>query len=88
MLILVVLDRNSMAQKIAYKDSNCYFLSLLTRKTKRRRSTWARHATNMEDIRNAYKILIGKPKGRTSLEEISSGGRITLKLIFNSVWLC
>jgi hypothetical protein len=42
----------------------------------------------MEDIRNAYKILIGKPKGRTSLEEISSGGRIILKFIFNSVWMC
>lgn len=44
-----------------------------------------RERQNMENIRNAYKILIGKPKGRTSLEEISSGGRIILKFIFNNV---
>jgi hypothetical protein len=42
----------------------------------------------MEDMRNAYKSLIGKPKGRTSLEEINSGGRIILKFRFNSVWWC
>jgi hypothetical protein len=58
----------------------------LRERQKRRRSTWSRPVTDMEDIRKAYKILIGKPKGRTSLEEISSGGRIILKLILNSMW--
>jgi hypothetical protein len=65
---------------------NCIPYHFLRESKKSRRSTWASHATNMEDIRNAYKILIGKPKGRTPLEEISSCGRIILKLIFNSVW--
>jgi hypothetical protein len=29
-----------------------------------RRMRWARHVENMEEMRNAYKIFIGKPEGK------------------------
>ena len=34
---------------------------------KSRRLRWAGHVTRMEDCRNAFKILTGKPKGKRPL---------------------
>jgi hypothetical protein len=34
---------------------------------KSRRIRWAEHVTHMGDMRNAYKILIGKPEGKRLL---------------------
>jgi hypothetical protein len=31
------------------------------------RMRWARHAANMGEKRNAYRILVGKPEGKRSL---------------------
>jgi len=34
---------------------------------KSKRKKWAEHVAHMEKIRNAYKILVGKPEGRRPL---------------------
>jgi hypothetical protein len=34
---------------------------------KSRRTTWAGHVTSMGEMRNAYKISVGKPEGKRSL---------------------
>jgi hypothetical protein len=34
---------------------------------KLRRKRWARHIARMEETRNAYRILVGKPQGRRPL---------------------
>jgi hypothetical protein len=33
--------------------------------------TWEGHVARMEEIRNAYKIFIGKPEGKIQLERPS-----------------
>jgi hypothetical protein len=35
-----------------------------------------------DEIRNAYEILVGKPKGRENLDDLGAGGKIILKCIF------
>jgi hypothetical protein len=34
------------------------------------------HVTCMGEIRNAYKILVGKPEGKRPLEDLGTDGRI------------
>jgi hypothetical protein len=48
---------------------------------KSRKVRWARHVTRMGDNRNAYKILVGKPKEREIQEYLHVSGRIILKCI-------
>jgi hypothetical protein len=43
----------------------------IIRVMKSRRMRWAKHIARMGDIRNAYKILVGKPQGKRP------GGRST-----------
>jgi hypothetical protein len=40
---------------------------------------WAEHVTWIGEMRNAYKILVGKPEGRDHLEDLSVDGKIILK---------
>ena len=39
----------------------------IIRNFKSRRLRWAGHEARMEQFRNAYKVLMGKPEGRTPL---------------------
>jgi hypothetical protein len=41
----------------------------------------ARHVACMERMRNTYKILVGKPKGRDHSEDLGIDGRIILEWI-------
>jgi hypothetical protein len=43
-----------------------------------RRMRWVGHVAHVEEIRNAYRILVGKPKGERPLK-LGVGGRIILK---------
>jgi len=42
---------------------------------------WMRHIGHMRAVRNAYKILVRKPKGRDLLEEMDVGGKIIFQHI-------
>jgi hypothetical protein len=46
---------------------NLYFSPNIIRMIKSRRMRWAGHVARMGDKRNAYRILVGKPKGRRPL---------------------
>jgi hypothetical protein len=43
------------------------------------RLRWAGYVAGMEEVRNAYRILVGKPKGKRSLQDLDVGGRIILE---------
>jgi hypothetical protein len=44
-----------------------------------RRMIWVVHAARMEDIRNAYKVLVGKAEGKKPLGRPRSRGKIILE---------
>jgi hypothetical protein len=46
-----------------------------------RRMRWAGHVTRMGNMRNSYKIVVGKLKGIYHAEDISVDVRIILKCI-------
>jgi hypothetical protein len=56
---------------------NLYSLSEIIRMIKLRRMRWAGHVACMEEMRNAYRILVGKPKTSRNTEAV--GGRIIFK---------
>jgi hypothetical protein len=39
------------------------------------------HVVCMEEMINAYRVLVGKPEGKIHLETLGAGGRIMLKWI-------
>ena len=41
-----------------------YSLPNIIRNLKLRRLRWAGHVARMEQFRNAYRVLVGKPKGK------------------------
>jgi hypothetical protein len=41
---------------------------------KPRRMSWAGHVARMEEKRNAYRILVGKPEGKDHWEDQDVGG--------------
>jgi hypothetical protein len=43
------------------------------------RLIWAENALEMEEMRNAYKNLVGKPEGKRQLEDLDTRVRIILK---------
>jgi hypothetical protein len=47
----------------------------IIRVIKSRRMRWAEHIARMGEKKNAYNILIGKPKGRVYLDELGVDGR-------------
>jgi len=61
---------------------NLYCSPNITRVMKSRGIRWAEHVTRMEEVRNAYSILIGKNlKGRDHLGDLSVDGPIKVKWI-------
>jgi transcription termination factor 2 len=46
---------------------NLYSLPSVIRMIKSRRMRWAGHIARMEEKRNVYRILVGKPEGKRSL---------------------
>jgi hypothetical protein len=46
---------------------NLYSSPSIIRIIKSRRMRWAGHVTRMEEMRNVYKLLVGKPEGKRSL---------------------
>jgi hypothetical protein len=54
----------------------------ITRVIKSRRMRWAGHVARMGEERGSYRILVGRPEGRSHLEDPDVDGRIILKWIF------
>jgi hypothetical protein len=48
------------------------------------RMRWAAHVVRMGEIRDAYRVLVGKPEGRNHLEDPGLHGRIILKWILEN----
>jgi hypothetical protein len=46
---------------------NLYSSPIIIRTIKSRRMRWAGHVAHMEEKRNAYRILMGKPEGKRPL---------------------
>jgi hypothetical protein len=48
---------------------NLYSSPDVIRQMKRRRMGWAGHVARMGEGRNVYRVLVGKPEGKRSLED-------------------
>jgi hypothetical protein len=48
---------------------------------KSRKIRWVEHVARMGDRRDAYNVLMGKPRGQDHLEDLGIDGRIILKSI-------
>jgi hypothetical protein len=55
---------------------------------KSRRIGWAGHAAHMREMRNAYKILVGKPEGRRQLGRPRCRWEVYSKMDHNRVGSC
>jgi hypothetical protein len=58
---------------------NLYSIPDIVRMIKSRRMIRAGHVARMGEMRNAYKILIGKPEGKNHSEELGVDGKIILE---------
>jgi hypothetical protein len=54
---------------LAHELHNLYSSSSIIRVIKSRRMRWAGHVARMRERRNAYKILVGNPEGRSHWED-------------------
>jgi len=50
---------------------------------KSRRMRQARNAARMEDRRGVYRVLVGRPEGKSYLKDLGVDGRIILRWIFS-----
>jgi len=55
---------------------NLYVSESIIRLIKSRRMRWEGHVAHMEEMRNTYNTLIGRPKGRDQSEDLGIEGRI------------
>jgi hypothetical protein len=60
---------------------NLYSSPSIIRMIKSRRMRWAGYVARMGEQRNAYRILVGKPEGRSNWEDQDVGGWTILKWI-------
>ena len=58
-----------------------YSSSYLIRNLKLRRLRWAKHVARMEQVRNAYRVLVGRHKGKRPLGRSRRSFEIILKWI-------
>jgi hypothetical protein len=55
---------------------NLYSSPNVMRQMKSRRMRWAGHVARMEEGRNVYMVLVGKPEGKENLEAQGIDGRL------------
>jgi hypothetical protein len=64
---------------------NLYSSPSIIRVIKTRRMRWAGHVVRMGEKRNAYRILVGKPEGKSHWEDQDVGGWTILKWILDRI---
>jgi hypothetical protein len=60
---------------------NLYISPNIIRVIKSRRIRWVEHVICIGEMRNAYKILVRKPEGKSPLKDLGIDGRIILEWI-------
>jgi hypothetical protein len=73
-----IILKRSLVKKM-YTKVNCS--PDIIRAMKLRRMGWAGHVAHMGEMRNAYKMLVGKPERKRRKEDLGVGWRIILKSI-------
>jgi hypothetical protein len=58
---------------------NLYSLPDIIRQIKSRRMRWAGRVAHMQEGRNVYRVLVGKPKGKNHLKDQGVDGRMGSK---------
>jgi hypothetical protein len=58
---------------------NLYLSPDIIRQIKSRRMRWAGHVARVGEGRNVYRVLVGKPEGKSLLEDQGIDGRMVLK---------
>jgi len=59
-----------------------YTTTNIAREIKSRKVRWAGHVAHTVERSNAYRVLVGKPEGKSNLEDIDLNGSIILNVIF------
>ena len=62
-----------------------YFSPNLVMNPKSRRLRWAGHVLRMEQFRNAYRVLVGKPESKISLERPRHRWEDNIKIDLNCI---
>jgi hypothetical protein len=64
-------------RKLRNEELHCLYSSPnIIRVIKSRRMRWAGQKVRMGEMRNAYKILVGKPEGKNHSEDLGVDGRM------------
>jgi hypothetical protein len=58
---------------------NLYASTNIVRQIKSRRMRWAGHVARMGEGRNVYRVLVGKPEGKSHLKDQGVDGRMGSK---------
>jgi len=84
-------------RKLHNEELNDLYSSLnIVRVIKSRRMRWAGHVAGLGESRGVHRVLVGKPEGKSHLEDPGIDGRIILRWIFRmsnirawtgSIWL-
>jgi transcription termination factor 2 len=69
------------------EDWGLYCSSSIIRMIKSRRIRWAGHVARMGEKRNAYRIFVGKPVGKRTLETPRHRGEDNIKMDLREIGL-
>ena len=65
--------------------NNLYFPPNIFRVIKSRRMRWSGHVARIGERRSVYRVLVGKPEGKSYLVDPGVDGRIILRWIFRKL---
>ena len=73
--------QNKVIEKIFNAELHAlYSLPNIIRNLKSRRLRWAERVTHMEQSRNAYRVLVGKPEGKRSIGKLRCKWKDNIKM--------
>ena len=87
-ITVTLLSGSSNGHYICYLINTCKYMNMLqfvlfTRVIKSRRLRWAEHIARMEEGRNAFKILTGKPTGKRPLGRPRRRWEDNIRMVLN-----